>query len=131
MPIDRYTRAVLTIIAGALVYIGAMLSGQPASAQAPPMVDTRPQPVRIVGWDAGVPPLPVTIRSGQPLAVTIQPGQPLAVTVTPGQSLAVTVTPAPQQAALPVTITGIRAGAEWDEVRTKAEQPFTRTPGRP
>ena len=111
MPIDRYTKAVLTIIAGALVYIAAMLSGQPASAQAPPMVDTRPQRVTIVGWDAGVRPLPVSIQPGPPLAVTI--------------------TPAPQQAALPVTITGIRAGAEWDEVRTKVEQPLTRTPGRP
>lgn len=111
MSIDRYTKAVLTIIASALVYIGAMLSGQPASAQAPPMVDTRPQRVTIVGWEAQVRPLPVVIEPGQPLAVTI--------------------TPAPQQAALPVTITGIRAGAEWDEVRMKAEQPLTRTPGRP
>jgi hypothetical protein len=111
MSIDRYSRAVLTIIAGALVYIAAMLSGQPASAQAPPMVDTRPQRVTIVGWDMG----------GRPLPVSIQPGPPVAVTVTP----------APQQAALPVTITGIRAGAEWDEVRTRAEQPLTRTPGRP
>lgn len=111
MPNDRYTKAVLTIIAAALVYIGAMLSGQPASAQAPPMVDTRPQRVTIVDWDTG----------GRPLPVVVQPGQPLAVTITP----------APQQAALPVTLTGIRAGAEWDEVRTKVEQPLTRTPGRP
>ena len=29
MTIDRYTKAVLTIIAGALLYIGAMLSGHP------------------------------------------------------------------------------------------------------
>jgi hypothetical protein len=111
MPIDRYTRTVLTIIAGALLYIGAMLSGQPASAQAPPMVDTRPQRVVVVGWEAGVRPLPVVIDAGQPLAVT--------------------VTPSAQQVPMPVTITGIRAGAEWDEVRTRVEQPLTRTPGRP
>jgi hypothetical protein len=111
MPIDRYTKAVLTVIAGALVYIGAMLSGQPASAQAPPMVDTRPQPVRIVGVGSDLPALPVAIQPGPPVAVT--------------------VTPAPQQAALPVTITGIRAGAEWDEIRARVEQPLTRTPGRP
>ena len=58
MTTDRYTKAVLTIIAGALLYIGAMLSGQPASAQgqgatqgSPGMVmDARPQPVVVVGW---------------------------------------------------------------------------------
>src|SRR5215203_4495090 len=57
MTIDRYTRGVLTVIAIALVYIGAMLSGRPLSAQsgatviAPQrLVDTKPQPVVIVGW---------------------------------------------------------------------------------
>lgn len=111
MQTDRYTKAVLTIIAAALLYIGAMLSGEPAAAQAPPMVDTRPQRVIVVGWEAGVRPLPVVIQPGPPVAVT--------------------VTPAAQQPPLPVTITGIRAGAEWDEVRTKVEQPLTRYPGPP
>ena len=56
MTTDRYTKAVLTIIAGALLYIGAMLSGQPASAQnlTPGsrmfIEPNRPQPVVVVGW---------------------------------------------------------------------------------
>ena len=73
MTTDRYTKAVLTIIAGALLYIGAMLSGQPASAQgqgptsgSPTMVmDGRPQPVVIVGWATPERPLPVTVVEGR------------------------------------------------------------------
>ena len=150
MTTDRYTKAVLTIIAGALVYIGAMLSGQPASAQSLTpgsrmfIEPNRPQPVVVVGWgtvrsdgqvfvntvkdptggtrtDAT---LPVALQATrqQPVPVSIQQGgQPLAV------SLGVTA-----QRPLPVGITGIRSGAEWDPIRTKVEaQPLTRYPGPP
>jgi len=114
MTIDRYTKAVLTIIAGALLYIGAMLSGQPASAQtmAPGsrmfIEPNRPQPVVVVGWATPERPLPVTVD--HPLAVTLRgaPEQPL-----------------------PVTITGVRAGGDWDELRVKVEQPLSRNPGPP
>jgi hypothetical protein len=115
MTIDRYSKAVLTIIAGALIYIGAMLSGQPASAQggatpgSPGMVmDARPQPVVVVGWATPERSLPVTVE--QPLAVTLRgsPDQPL-----------------------PVAIAGIRAGAQWDEIRVKQDPSYTRTPVRP
>ena len=113
MPIDRYTKAVLTIIAGALIYIGAMLSGTPAAAQIQGdagLVSTRPQPVVIVGWQT-MPPLPVAVEQQQPLRVALDPS-------------------APQQP-VAVTITGIRAGSPWDEIRAKVEQPLTRTPGVP
>jgi hypothetical protein len=128
MTTDRYTKAVLTIIAAALLYIGAMLSGQPASAQgqgatqgSPGMVmDARPQPVVIVGWETPARPLPVTVQ--QPLAVTLRGA--------PEQPLPVTLRGAPEQP-LPVTLTGIRAGAEWDEIRIKAEPSITRRPGAP
>ena len=65
---DAYTKAVLTIIAGAVLYIGAMLSGQPASAQtmAPAsqafVEERQPQPVVIVGWG--------TVRSDGKVFVT-------------------------------------------------------------
>ncbi len=118
MPTDRYIKAVLTVIAAALLYLCAMQSGQPASAQgmgaATPgsMRDARPQPVVVVGWE--LPPQ-------QPVPVAIQPGaQPLPV------SLGVT----PQQP-LPVAVTGIKAGADWDEIRAKVEQPLTGRPGKP
>ena len=116
MTTDRYTKAVLTIIAGALLYIGVMLSGQPASAQgqgatqgsAGMVMDARPQPVVVVGWQTPERSLPVTVE--QPLSVTLRgtPEQPL-----------------------PVTVTGIRAGGSWDEIRVKVEQPLTRLPGPP
>jgi len=115
MTTDRYTKAVLTIIAGALLYIGVMLSGQPASAQggstpgSPGMVmDARPQPVVVVGWATPERSLPVTVE--QPLAVTLR---------------------GTQDQPLPVAITGIRAGAQWDEIRVKVEQPLSRRPGPP
>jgi len=119
MTTDRYTKAVLTIIAGALVYIGAMLSGQPASAQgqgatqgSPGMaMDARPQPVVVVRWAQPERPWPVAIQSvSEPLPVTLRPtsDQPL-----------------------PVAITGVKAGAQWDEIRVKVEQPLSRRPGPP
>ena len=149
MPIDRYTKAVLTIIAGALVYIGAMLSGQPASAQdlaaGPPRVGqaATPQPVVVVGWGtmrrdgqvvvdtvqdgSGIrvnAPLPVAVQATlqRPLPVVVQQGpRPLAVT------LGVT-----RQQPLPVEVTGIKAGADWDPIPTKVEpQPLGRYPGPP
>jgi hypothetical protein len=116
MTTDRYTKAVLTIIAGALLYIGAMLSGQPASAQgagatqgSPGMVmDARPQPVVVVGWETPERSLPVTVQ--EPLPVTLRGAgdQPL-----------------------PVAITSIRAGAPWDDIRVKVEPSITRLPGAP
>jgi hypothetical protein len=151
MPIDRYTKAVLTIIAGALLYIAAMLSGQPASAQT--MVPAsqaylearQPQPVVIVGWgtvrsdgkvfvntvrDVGGfnrtdATLPVALQATrqQPLPVAIhQPG---------GQPLAVSLGVTPQRP-LPVAITSLRAVGEWDPIRTKVDpQPTTARPGFP
>ena len=54
MNVDRYTKAVLTVIAGALLYICLMVSGLPVSAQglvAPKLLQqVKPQPVVIVGW---------------------------------------------------------------------------------
>jgi hypothetical protein len=118
MPTDRYLKAVLTVIAGALLYICAMLSGQPASAQgmgaATPgsMRDDRPQPVVVVGWE---------LPQQQPVSVAIQPSaQPLPV------SLGVTA-----QQPLPVAVTGIKAGPDWDEIRAKVDQPVTGRPGKP
>ena len=115
MTTDRYTKAVLTIIAGALLYIGAMLSGQPASAQgtgtpgSPGMVmDARPQPVVVVGWAQPERPWPVAIQAGSdPLPVTLR---------------------STSDQPLPVAITGVKAGAQWDEIRVKLDPSYSRTP---
>ena len=112
-PIDRYTKTLLTIIAGALVYIAAMLSGERAQAQSNAgEVSRQPQRVVVVGWEAPLrQPLPVTIWStSEPLPVSVNgaPSQPW-----------------------PVTLTGIRAGSDWDEVRVRAQQRPTSTPSIP
>lgn len=149
MSIDRYTKAVLTIIAGALVYIGAMLSGEPAAAQSlaaasPTLLhQPKPQPVVIVGWgtvrsDGQV--LLNTVRdatggtrtdSTLPVALQVTPQRPLPVSIQPGaQPLSVSLGVTTQRP-LPVAVTAIKAGADWDEVRATVDQPLTRLPGKP
>jgi hypothetical protein len=122
MPTDRVTKGLLTIIAAALVYIAAMLSGERAQAQSNAgEVSTRPQPVVIVGWERPRA-LPVAIEStSHPLPVALQP---------PTQPVPVTINGTPSQP-WPVTLTGIRAGGEWDEIRTRSDARPTRTPGAP
>jgi len=150
MPSDRYTKGVLTIIAGALLYIAAMLSGQPAAAQsmapaAKVFVEARPpQPVVIVGWGTvrsdgqvfvntvrdvggftrtdGTLPVALQATRQQPLPVSIQQTAPLSV------SLGVTT-----QRPLPVALTAIKPGGlDWETIRVKVDpQPPTSRPGFP
>ena len=151
MSIDRYTKAVLTVIAGALLYICAMLSGRPVSAQimapagASLLQQTKPQPVVVVGWgsvrDDGqiflstVKSPTGAVQSDPTLHVRIQQPaqQPIPVTlgVTPQQPLPVALGVTPQQP-LPVAVTAIKAVSDWEPVRTKAEpQPGQAMPGVP
>jgi hypothetical protein len=150
MSIDRYTKTVLTIIAGALLYIAAMLSGQPASAQSLATASQmfiepgRPQPVVVVGWgtvrsDGQVlvntvrdavggtrtdSTIPVALQATrqQPLPVSIQQTAPLSV------SLGVTT-----QRPLPVAIAAIKPGGlDWEQIRVRVDpQPTTLRPGFP
>jgi hypothetical protein len=150
MSIDRYTKAVLTVIAGALLYIAAMLSGQPASAQtmAPAsqafVAEQQPQPVVIVGWGTvrsdgkvfvntvrdiggftrtdGTLPVALQATRQQPLPVSIQQTAPISVSLgaTPNRPL-------------PVALTGIKpGGTDWEQIRVKVDpQPPTARPGFP
>ena len=100
MVIDRYTKGVLTVIALALVYIGAMLSGRPVSAQsgttvmsAQQLADTRPQPVVIVGWgtmrsDGQITLTTVKDRGG---VVRTDPAVPVKVSEMPERAVDVTL----------------------------------------
>jgi hypothetical protein len=47
---DVYLKAVLTVIAACLVWLCAMSTGRPLSAQQTQVLDAAPQPVVIVGW---------------------------------------------------------------------------------
>jgi hypothetical protein len=79
--IDRYTKFVLTVIAGALLYLAAILTPIPAvTAQAPslrPGESSGPTQVVVVGWrTAGEATVPVSIQ--HPVQVTAS--QPLRIT---------------------------------------------------
>jgi hypothetical protein len=67
---DRYTKIVLTVIAGALMYICVVITPLPAVAaqqtSARPGEPTGPAEVVVVGWRNNV---PVPITANQPLQV--------------------------------------------------------------
>jgi hypothetical protein len=149
MPIDRYTKAVLTIIAVALLYIAAMLSGQPASAQtmapaSPAFIgDHQPQPVVIVGWGTVRSDGKVFVNTVQdvagftrtdgtlPVALQATMERPLPVALA-RQPIAVSLN-ATAQRPLPVAITGIKPGGpDWEQIRVKVDpQPPSARPGFP
>jgi hypothetical protein len=125
---DLYTKALLTVIAGCLLFQCAMLVGTRLDAQAPA---ARPdaarqmpaQPVVIVGWGE-------MSASGQ-LHLTPLPPAPIPVAIAAPQPVPVAVNP-PQQP-VPVAITGIHnAFGQWDTINTRLEpQPASPLPGYP
>ena len=139
MTVDRYTKAVLTVIAGALLYIAAVLSAPPVSAQriatpfgAEHFAASKPQAVVVVGWG--------TIRGdGEIQVTTVRDGNGalrtdphLPVKVTPSEEpLAVTLGVTPQRP-LPVGLTAVAPGRDWEPIRTKVEPaPALTQPGMP
>jgi hypothetical protein len=153
MTIDRYTKGVLTVIAGCLLFQCAMMAGKVIDAQQPAspseiVLPGHAQPVVIVGWGEMTmrgevalnmkrPPtgpattditLPVRLSNGdqQPLPVAIMSRQPLPVALAPPSTLAYS-----PDHPLPVAITGIRkATDQWDTINTRVEpQPMQATPG--
>src|SRR3954468_8477371 len=133
MNIDRYTKLVLTVIAGALVWICALLSGSPLGAQQITAVAPgRPQPVVIVGWGTMTQTGAVSVewvrdaRSGE---VRTRNTLPVRVENAPTEPLAVTL-PYTAQEPMPVGLTSVKPGRDWEPIRTKAEPELPRaTPG--
>jgi hypothetical protein len=80
MMVDRYTKSMLTVIAGALLYLAVIFTPLPgASAQAPtlrPGESSGPTQVVVVGWQTSQSVVPVSIS--QPVEVTAT--RPLPVT---------------------------------------------------
>ena len=131
---DRYTNAVLTVIAVALVYIAAMLSGVPASAQGGAvriakerLADTKPQPVVVVGWgslNASGEIILRTINDAKGVAYT-DPILPVRVQQMPEAPTPVTLGVTAERP-LPVGLTAIVPGQHLEPVRTKVEPAPTR-----
>ena len=103
---DPYTKTVLTVIAGCLLWLCAMQTGRPLAAQqAQTLEKAAPQPVVIVGW--GTPNLPVTLMS--------VPAAPIDV------RLSYT-----DKEPMPVGLTKIKPVGEWEPIRSAAEPEPTR-----
>jgi hypothetical protein len=137
MHVDRYTRGVLTVIAGALLYICVMLSGAPISAQglvAPKVLQqVKPQPVVIVGWGSVREDGEIYLNTVKDPNGTVHTDMMLPVKVMQKPRDPITVTlEYNEQHPLPVGIAQIRAGQTWEPIRTKVEPAGTRDkPGGP
>jgi hypothetical protein len=138
MNTDRYTKAVLTVIAGCLLWICAMgtgpsLAAQPAASLAIPNATV--QPVVIVGTGTLDQKGTVTVRymrqpDGSPPRT--DPTLPVTLPYTAAKPLPVGLpytvdSPLPAQvinmggAPLPVEISAVRKTADWDPIRVRVE----------
>jgi len=128
MSIDTYTKMMLTVIAGCLLWLCASGGGRPVQAQqAPALVDGRPQPVVIVGWGT------VDVQGRVTVAMAADrrtdPNIPVSViqSVTP---LDVRLEYS-EARPLPVGISQIKQTGEWEPIRSSVEEePVRPRPGR-
>ena len=145
MHVDRYTKCVLTVIAACLLWICAMGSGLPLSAQ--PRSRTFPnanvQPVILVGTgtldQAGTVTVNFVAQNGSRMAT--DPTVPVALPYSAAKPLAVSLpysasAPIPAQlsyspgAPLPVEIASVKKTGEWEPLRASVEDaPTRRQPG--
>jgi hypothetical protein len=145
MTVDRYTKTVLTVIAGCLVWICAMGTGQPLSAQSPQFLripNATVQPVVIVGTGTLDQQGTVTVNYIQQDGVRrTDPTLPVALPYTTARPLPVALpytgaSPMPARltngsdAPIPVEISAVRKVGEWEPIRTSVEDaPARRKPG--
>jgi hypothetical protein len=141
--VDRYTKAVLTVIAGCLLWICAMGAGVPLTAQRS-SVQTMPnatiQPVVIVGTGTLDQRGPVTVnftqqgRTDPTLAVQLpySAAKPLPVSL-PYTSASPMPTQLPYNASSPlaIEIAAVKKTGEWEPVRVRVEDAPTKSrPGQ-
>jgi hypothetical protein len=133
---DAYTKAVLTVIAGCLLWLCVMNTGRALSAQQPMQLGgTTVQPVVVVGWG--------TFDEHGRTSVTMvdgrngrqsDPNLPMKLVAVPAGPLDVRLPRGPvdvrlsytDQSPLPVGVTRIKPSAEWEPVRSAAEPEPTR-----
>ena len=135
MNVDRYTKAVLTVIAGGVLYLCLMVSGLPVSAQglvAPKILSQmKPQPVVIVGWGSVRADGEIFLNTVKDQNGTVHTDMVLPVKVMqkPKEPVAVTMEYTPEHP-LPVGITAVKPGPDWEPIRTKVEPaPLQSKPG--
>jgi hypothetical protein len=134
MSIDRYTKAVLTVIAGCLVWICAMGAAPRIAAQQSTMEIAGPvQPVVIVGTGSLDRAGKVVVNFTQQGSVQrTDPTLPVQLPYTPANPLSVGLSysassPMPAQlfytsvAPLPVEIAAVKKAGDWEPIRTSVE----------
>jgi hypothetical protein len=136
--VDRYTKTMLTIIAGCLLWLCAMTTGRPAQAQQLTQMGNLPagvQPVVVVGWGSmdlqGQVSLQLVTRNGTrrtdaTIPIRADSAVPVKLPYTPEDPLPARITMMPSDP-LAVSIAAIRRGdAAWDPIRTQVDPAPTR-----
>lgn len=129
MNVDRYTKAVLTVIAGCLVWICAMGTGPSLSAQPPTTVTNAVQPVVIVGTgtlDQRGTLLVHYVRQPDGRSSRTDPTVPVSLPYTPASPLPARLMNSPESP-LAVEISAVKKTGEWEPIRAKVED----APARP
>jgi len=124
---DPYTKTVLTVIAGCLLWLCALQTGRPLAAQqALTLEKAAPQPVVIVGWG--------TLDEQGRVAVTMQqtrtgrrsdPNLPVTLMSVPAAPIDVRLSYTDKEP-MPVGLTKIKPVGEWEPIRSAAEPEPTR-----
>ncbi len=122
MNVDRYTKAVLTVIAGCLLWICAMGAGLSLSAQRGSAVTNAVQPVVVVGTgtldqQGTVVVHYVRLPDGR---MRTDPTVPVSLPYTPVNPMPARLTHSPA-APLAVEISAVKKTGEWEPIRVKVE----------
>jgi hypothetical protein len=133
MPVDRYTKAVLTVIAACLLWLSAITSGWPVQAQQrPPELTQGPaQPVVIVGWGTmdGQGRIELSQTSTRAGSRT-DPNLPVRVIDLPPGPIDVRL-PYSESWPLPVGVAQVKPAGVWEPMRVSVEDaPVRLQPGR-
>jgi hypothetical protein len=122
---DPYTKAVLTVIAGCLLWLCAMQTGRPLAAQqALTLEKAAPQPVVIVGWGTLDEQGRVSIERDRTGRRT-DPNLPVKLVSVPAAPIDVRLNYTDKEP-MPVGVTRIKPVGEWEPVRSAAEPEPTR-----
>ena len=122
---DAYTRTVLTVIAGCLLWLCAMQTGRPLAAQqALTLEKAAPQPVVIVGWGTLDEQGRVSIERDRTGRRT-DPNLPVKLVSVPAAPIDVRLNYTDKEP-MPVGVTRIKPVGEWEPVRSAAEPEPTR-----
>jgi hypothetical protein len=122
---DPYTKAVLTVIAGCLLWLCAMQTGRPLAAQqALTLEKAAPQPVVIVGWGTLDEQGRISIERDRTGRGT-DPNLPVKLVSVPAAPIDVRLNYTDKEP-MPVGVTRIKPVGEWEPVRSAAEPEPTR-----